>query len=563
MRPFGKNFLIVPFFTEKRWKKIAKFAILINKIGFAGHESSRKEGDRLNRKKNPRLAAVIDIDSNALKMRISQLKKGKITDIDTLEYPLRLGHEVFTDGKISFESLRELSSLLHGYSDVLTGYGAGECRVVATTALREAENRSFIVDQLKIQNGMNVEVLEDDREKTLIYWEILNYLGTMKNKKDESALICYIGAGTIGFSVYDGKQMIFSENIPMGSLKLHDILGNIQTMTEDFYTVVEEYLDSILGHISIPLEGGRAASLILTGNGVRMIAKSCGVGLSENRYDLDGQRIKELFGQIQEMSPEKIGQKFGLSEEEAELLYSSLAISLRLLKFTASGVILSPDVELWDALIRQMLMPKSADQYLEHVRVSALSCAQKIAASYHCNRLHTENVREFACAIFDRMKGAHGLDRRERLLLELAAILHDCGHYVTIKQHLQSSFDIIKDTDIYGMTDEEMLLTAFVARYNEYDVPAYGDADFAALRNKNRLIVSKLVAIFRLANALDKSQKQKLGGIRVRLEKDRLLISGQSDANLYLEEWAFEQCAPYFKEVFGYNPELSVKSTLI
>lgn len=210
-----------------------------------------------------------------------------------------------------------------------------------------------------------------------------------------------------------------------------------------------------------------------------------------------------------------------------------------------------------------MLIPKSAKQYLDHVRVSAISCAQNIAASYHCNQAHTENVRQFACAVFDRMKGAHGLDRRERLLLELAAILHDCGHYVTVKQHLQSSFDIIKDTDIYGMTDEEMLLTAFVARYNEYDVPNEGDAGFAELRNKNKLIVSKLVAIFRLANALDKSQKQKLGGIRVRMGKDRLFISAQSNANLYLEQWAFEQCAPYFKEVFGYNPELSIKSTLI
>lgn len=300
----------------------------------------------MTRKKNQRPAAVIDIDSNALKMRISQLKKGKITDIDTLEYPLRLGHEVFADGKISFESLRELSSLLHGYSDVLNGYGAGECQVVATTALREAENRSFIVDQLKIQNGVNVEVLEDDREKTLIYWEILNYFSELQYKNDESALICYIGAGTIGFSVYDGRQMVYSQNIPMGSLKLHDMFGNIQNMTEDFYTVVQEYLDSILGHISIPLEGGKAANLVLTGNGIRLIAKICGAVPSQNRYDLDVQKLKDLFGQIREMPPEKISRKFGLSDEASELLYSSLAISLRLLRFTTSAIIFSPNVEL-------------------------------------------------------------------------------------------------------------------------------------------------------------------------------------------------------------------------
>ena len=161
------------------------------------------------------------------------------------------------------------------------------------------------------------------------------------------------------------------------------------------------------------------------------------------------------------------------------------------------------------------------------------------------------------------MKGAHGLGARERLLLEIAAILHDCGHYVTVKGHLQSSFDLIKDMDLYGLTEEEKLLTAFVARYNEYDVPDPQDAAFASLNEKNRLIVSKLIAIFRLANALDKSQKQKLSELKVRLDKDRLKISSRSDANLYLEQWAFGQCAPYFKEVFGYNPELTLQTDLL
>lgn len=517
----------------------------------------------MNRKKNPRLAAVIDIDSNALKMRISQLKKGKITDIDTLEYPLHLGHEVFTDGKISFQSLRELSSLLHGYGEILSGYAVTNCRAVATTALREASNRSFILDQLKIQNGLQVDVLEDDQEKALIYWEILNYLGTMEKKKNESALICYIGAGTIGFSVYDGKQMIFSQNIPIGSLKLHDMLGSIQNRTEDFSTVVEEYLDSILHHINIPLENGKASNLVLSGSGIGLIAKICGIKLTNGRYELNSPKLKELFKQIRIMPQDKIGRKFSLTEETSELLYSSLAITIRLLNFTTSATILSPDVKLWDALIRQMLIPKSADQYWNHVRISALSCAGKIADSYHCSRAHTEYVRAFACKIFDKMKGAHGLGRRARLLLELAAILHDCGHYVTVKQHLQSSFDLIKDTDIYGLTEEETLLTAFVARYNEYDVPGYEDSTFASLNEKNRLIVSKLVAIFRLANALDKSQKEKLTDIKVKLEKNKLTISAQSDKNLYLEQWAFQQCAPYFQEVFGYQPELAIKSNLL
>ena len=220
-------------------------------------------------------------------------------------------------------------------------------------------------------------------------------------------------------------------------------------------------------------------------------------------------------------------------------------------------------MELWDALIRQMLIAKSSEEYLRHVRTTAISCAEKIADFYHCNHAHAECVREFSCKIFDKMKTIHGLSHKERLLLELAATLHECGHYVTSKQHLQSTFDIIKSTDIYGLTDEEILLTAFVARYNEYDVPNLQNSTFALLNDKNKLIVSKLVAIFRLANALDKSQKQKLKNCKVHLDKEQLTFSVQCDTNLYLEQWAFDQCTPYFKEVFGCNPRLTIKSNLL
>jgi len=516
-----------------------------------------------HKKRNGKTAAVIDIGTKLLKMRVSQLKRGEIVDIDRLEYPLSLGHEVFTDGKISFESLRELSKALHGYSDIMAEYGVEQYRVVATTALREAANRYYVIDQLKIQNDMTVQVLEDDQEKTLIYSEILNSLQSMEGLKEDTALISYIGAGTIGFSVYDGKHMIFSQNIPMGALKLHDILGKIEEETEDFYYVVEEYLDSILGHITIPLSKGNVSNLILTGNEIQLIAKICGVEPKNGKYIIPAHMISDLSRQFRSLSQEKICEQFNISEENAELLYSALAIYTRLTGFTTSESVIAPKVELWDALMRHMLVPKSSGEYLEHVRVNAISCANEIAKTYKCDQKHSESIRKIACRIFDKMKDAHGLDHRKRLLLELAAILHECGHYVTVKDHLLSSFDLIKNIDIYGMTDEEMLLTAYVSRYNEYDVPNFDDIGFFRLNDKQRLIVSKLVAIFRLANALDKSQKQKLSDLKIKLENDRLLISAVSNENAYLEKWAFEQCAPFFMEVFGYNPELTIKSTFI
>ena len=100
------------------------------------------------------------------------MSKGNLQDLEYLEYPTSIGHEVFTNGKISFESIRALSSALHGFSKLMEEYGVSSSRVVATTALREADNRAFVVDQLKVQNGMQVEILEDNQEKAYVYGEI-------------------------------------------------------------------------------------------------------------------------------------------------------------------------------------------------------------------------------------------------------------------------------------------------------------------------------------------------------------------------------------------------------
>ena len=80
---------------------------------------------------------------------------------------------------------------------------------------------------------------------------------------------------------------------------------------------------------------------------------------------------------------------------------------------------------------------------------------------------------------------------------------------------------------------------------------------------EKRLEISKLVAIFRLANALDKSKRQKLEITKIRIGSDTLEIKACTGSNALLEKWAFEECADFFQEVFGLSPELHIRSNLL
>ena len=130
----------------------------------------------MNKKSAARAAAVIEIGSNNVRMRVAQWAKGQMAILDRLEYPVSLGHDVFTNGNISFDSLRELSSVLSKFSSALQSYNIDKPKAISCTALREAKNRALVVDQLKVRNGLEVTVLEDSQEKAYIYKEVIQRL---------------------------------------------------------------------------------------------------------------------------------------------------------------------------------------------------------------------------------------------------------------------------------------------------------------------------------------------------------------------------------------------------
>lgn len=515
----------------------------------------------MNKAKNNKAAAVIDIGSSLVKMRVCQRKEDQISTLDQLEYPIRIGHEVFHFGAVSPECLNDLVRILRGFLKVMREYGVRDYKAVATTALREAKNKSFIIDQIRVQTHIDVEILEDNEEKTLIYSAVIHAL--RPQLQSAATLISHIGTGSVGFGIFDTKNLCFSQNISIGALKLHDVLGSVQEHTTDFASVVEEYLNALLGRITLPVEHKSIDTIALTGAEIETIARLCGAPLEHEVSHIKPESITDLFKSIRAMPPEKISSRYHISEAQAEMLYSALAIYVRLSKMTQAKRILAPRIDLWDPLCQQLLLPDTKKEYLDAVENHAVACAKTFAQRYHCELSHAQAVSEYACRIFDSLKDLHGLNQRHRMILRLASLLHDCGYFVDAKYHLESTFRLIPNLDITGATGEEMLMTAYVARFNELETPNYDDLDFIHIRAEQKVICSKLAAIFRVANSLDKSQKQKAKDVQVRLSDETLWITVHSEEKFCLEQWAFELCCPFFKDVFGLHPCLTVKTNLL
>lgn len=512
----------------------------------------------MNKKGATNQAAVIEIGSNNIKMRVSQLVKGKIHTLDYLKYPVRLDHDVFETGTVSFESLRQLSSALGKFSEALLSYNIEKPRVVSCTALLEARNRALVVDQLKARNNLDVNILDSSQEKAYIFSEIENHLESEESIKQGYSLLGHIGSGSIGLTVFDGEKAVYFQNIPMGALKLHDVLGNLRRQAEDFHCILEEYMDTVLNRMN--LSGFQVQNLVLTGSQIDLIAKLCDSKKLGSVHHIDSEKLKTLYDFVRPMTAEGIALHYGITEHQAALLYTALFIYCGMLRFCPQAKeLLAPSVDLSGAILRHMLISKADVEWASYLRKNAISCAQTAAQSFHCDLAHSRLIGEYACKLFDKMKKVHGLDPSKRLILELAAILHSCGSFISVRQHNRCTFDIIRGMDLFGLSEEQVLEVALVAGSITEAASVQGVLELASFSPKERLVVSKLSAIFRLANAMDKSHQEKLRNVKISLDDDRVLIRAESSFNTLLERWDFEESAKYFKDVFGLFPELAIK----
>ena len=142
---------------------------------------------------------------------------------------------------------------------------------------------------------------------------------------------------------------------------------------------------------------------------------------------------------------------------------------------------------------------------------------------------------------------------RERLMLQIAALLHDCGKYISMENASECSYQIIMSTDIIGLSSLERQMIACAVRYNASAFVRYDElcGRGMAVDRESYIRIAKMTAILRLANAMDRSHYQKVKGIRTVLRDRELQMIVDSTQDISLELGLLKDKVAFFEEVFG------------
>jgi exopolyphosphatase/guanosine-5'-triphosphate,3'-diphosphate pyrophosphatase len=186
--------------------------------------------------------------------------------------------------------------------------------------------------------------------------------------------------------------------------------------------------------------------------------------------------------------------------------------------------------------------------------------AKSLAERYQADMAHIDCVNLFAVTIYDKMTKIHGLGTRDKLLLQSAAILHEIGKFISGDGgHALYSYEAVRVSYLPGLNQHETEIVALICLYHSRFTPTMQDLRFSSLDIGDRVRVSKLTAILRLADALDRSCNQKLKKINVGIAEEVMYVSAETSDNVALEQWAFNDKCRFFGEVFGIRAELKVR----
>lgn len=503
--------------------------------------------------------AAIDVGSFELELGIYDISsKYGIRAVDHVRHVIALGKDTYHDGKISYELVDEMCNVLADFTEIMKGYKVEDYRACATSAMREARNNQIVLDQIRVRTGIDVTIISNSEQRFISYKAIATRETEFNRIIQKGAATVDVGFGSMQLSLFDKDTLVSTQNLPLGVLRIQGMMTQMRTSPVTRYSMIEEMVDNELYTFKkMYLKERDIKHLIGLGEPILYLFRAAGTVKPDNR--ISAQTFNAFYEKLLKMPEDQIEEHFGVNAEYASILLPGAIIYKRVLEMTGAEMFWVPGIRLCDGIAADYAEEKKLIRLNHDFTGDILVTARNMAKRYKCHTSHVQAMERYVLRIFDCMKRYHGMGSRERLLLQIAAILHACGKFISMKSTSECAYNIIMATEIIGLSHLEREIVANVVRYNiqEFD---YNQVKLDGTADKDvTILIAKLTAILRLANSLDRSHKQKLDDNKMSVKGDNLIVTTTSEEDISLEKMAFDRKVDFFEEIFGIRPILKQK----
>ena len=519
------------------------------------------------------LFGAIDVGSHEIELKIFELsRKSGIRQVDDVVHLTDLGTDTYNDGRISFAHVAEIKRILLDYKRIMTSYGVTNYRAYGTSAFRDMKNAAVVLRQIEQETGIHIDILANAEQRFLDYKSIASKGEDFNRVIGKGTAIVDIGGGSIQISLFEKDRLILTQNLQLGVLRMNELLHRIGAGSRRLAMLVEEMVNSQLNVFD---------KLYLAGSGIRniiVVDDYISEVLSRRRYDFQAGMtetpdkmkqsgnfvsagdFRQYMQELGKINHTDLARRLGIEDDNVPLLRIS-AITVRcIMERMQAELLWFPCVTLCDGIVYEFAEERKYLRTAHNFEQDILACAEQISRRYRGSEERTGTIRSIAVKIFDSTKKLHGMGNRERLLLEIAAILYDCGQYISMTNQAECSSNIIRSTEIIGISQIERLIIACAVLYKheEFSFRVLRSQE-ASLDREDCILVARLTAILRVADGLDVSHRQKFSDFQIRNQDGKMVITVETEEDISLEKGLFDQSAEFFEEVFGLCPVIKQK----
>ncbi|MEO6406022.1 MAG: exopolyphosphatase [Ferruginibacter sp.] len=286
------------------------------------------------------ILGAIDIGSNAARLLITdvtELEDGKhvFTKKNLLRVPLRLGFDVFEKKIISADRINMLLETMHAFKHLMLAYNVEAVKACATSAMRDASNAADIIDIVKAQTGISIEVISGDTEANLVYE---NHVAENMDK-DHSYMYIDVGGGSTEISFFSRGILVFKNSFNIGTIRL---LKN---------QVQDAQWEEMKNTIKAVTKGHQDVIAIGSGGNINKVFS---LSKKKDGKPLHIDLLRDYYKELESVSLRDRILRYGLREDRADVIVPALSIYINAMRWANAQEIYVPKIGLVDGLVQHL-----------------------------------------------------------------------------------------------------------------------------------------------------------------------------------------------------------------
>jgi exopolyphosphatase/guanosine-5'-triphosphate,3'-diphosphate pyrophosphatase len=516
----------------------------------------------------PRVLAGMDIGTNSIRLQVVRVGAEQATTIISQQREMvRLGEGEFAEKRITREAIDRGALVCARFADMARGFGAAEIIALATSAVREAENRDDFVSRVRDEAGIDVRVISGREEARLIYLGVASgaALG------DRRALFIDIGGGSTELIVGDTLHYDALDSLKLGAIRMsnHFLKDDPRGVSPARFEQMQAYARGVAGH-SVRKMRQKGFDLACGSSGTinslaAVTARRLGESPSTLRnYTVSLPDLRETVSILCKLPLAERRNVPGLDPGRADIIIGGAAVLLTILEDARVDTLMISDRGLRDGIILDAVA-EEADRAGVEATSTRLRSILKLCRACGFDEAHGHQVQRLSFMMFDELARLklHAYGERERELLGYAALCHDIGCFLSHSGHERHAYYLVRHSDLLGFDDTEIDIIANVALYHRKSAPKRSHQNLADLPKQMIRLVEALSAILRVAEGLDRSHLGLVRRLSLSWSKRpaEIRMHVLTDGAYDLEMWGVDQTREPFEKTFGAPLKISMEST--